>query len=92
MGDPLGNRTLLVHSEQGMGDIIQFVPSQRFTKPFTKSPLDLYRALRTVNRSSLRCPAKKTNLARRMTATQCARSLMTPFNLWRCPCIRATGS
>jgi anthranilate synthase component I len=33
------------------GDIIQFVPSQRFTRPFTKSPLDLYRALRTVNPS-----------------------------------------
>ncbi len=33
------------------GDIIQFVPSQRFTKPFAKSPLDLYRALRTVNPS-----------------------------------------
>ena len=33
------------------GDIIQFVPSQRFTKPFTKTPLDLYRALRTVNPS-----------------------------------------
>jgi len=33
------------------GDIIQFVPSQRFTKTFTKSPLDLYRALRTVNPS-----------------------------------------
>src|SRR4051812_22124550 len=33
------------------GDIIQFVPSQRFTQPFTKSPLDLYRALRTVNPS-----------------------------------------
>jgi anthranilate synthase component 1 len=33
------------------GDIIQFVPSQRFTTPFTKSPLDLYRALRTVNPS-----------------------------------------
>jgi anthranilate synthase component 1 len=33
------------------GDIIQVVPSQRFTKPFTKSPLDLYRALRTVNPS-----------------------------------------
>jgi anthranilate synthase component 1 len=33
------------------GDIIQFVPSQRFTAPFTKSPLDLYRALRTVNPS-----------------------------------------
>ena len=33
------------------GDIIQFVPSQRFTKPFTRSPLDLYRALRTVNPS-----------------------------------------
>ena len=33
------------------GDIIQFVPSQRFTKAFAKSPLDLYRALRTVNPS-----------------------------------------
>jgi anthranilate synthase component 1 len=33
------------------GDIIQFVPSQRFTRPFIKSPLDLYRALRTVNPS-----------------------------------------
>ena len=33
------------------GDIIQFVPSQRFTKPFAKTPLDLYRALRTVNPS-----------------------------------------
>jgi anthranilate synthase component 1 len=33
------------------GDIIQFVPSQRFTRPFKKSPLDLYRALRTVNPS-----------------------------------------
>jgi anthranilate synthase component I len=33
------------------GDIIQFVPSQRFTRPFHKSPLDLYRALRTVNPS-----------------------------------------
>ena len=33
------------------GDIIQFVPSQRFTRPFAKTPLDLYRALRTVNPS-----------------------------------------
>ncbi len=33
------------------GDIIQFVPSQRFSRPFTKAPLDLYRALRTVNPS-----------------------------------------
>jgi anthranilate synthase component 1 len=33
------------------GDIIQIVPSQRFTQPFTKTPLDLYRALRTVNPS-----------------------------------------
>lgn len=33
------------------GDIIQFVPSQRFTRDFSKSPLDLYRALRTVNPS-----------------------------------------
>ncbi len=33
------------------GDIIQIVPSQRFTRPFAHSPLDLYRALRTVNPS-----------------------------------------
>ncbi len=33
------------------GDIIQVVPSQRFTRPFTRAPLDLYRALRTVNPS-----------------------------------------
>jgi anthranilate synthase component 1 len=33
------------------GDIIQVVPSQRFTKAFTRTPLDLYRALRTVNPS-----------------------------------------
>lgn len=33
------------------GDIIQVVPSQRFTRPFSKTPLDLYRALRTVNPS-----------------------------------------
>ena len=33
------------------GDIIQFVPSQRFSRPFSKSPLDFYRALRTVNPS-----------------------------------------
>ena len=33
------------------GDIIQFVPSQRFTREFSRSPLDLYRALRTVNPS-----------------------------------------
>ena len=33
------------------GDIIQVVPSQRFIKPFAKEPLDLYRALRTVNPS-----------------------------------------
>ncbi len=33
------------------GDIIQVVPSQRFTRPFHKTPLDLYRALRTVNPS-----------------------------------------
>jgi anthranilate synthase component 1 len=33
------------------GDIIQVVGAQRFTKPFAKSPLDLYRALRTVNPS-----------------------------------------
>jgi anthranilate synthase component 1 len=33
------------------GDVIQVVPSQRFSRPFTKTPLDLYRALRTVNPS-----------------------------------------
>lgn len=33
------------------GDIIQVVPSQRFSRPFQKSALDLYRALRTVNPS-----------------------------------------
>jgi len=33
------------------GDIIQVVPSQRFTRPFERTPLDLYRALRTVNPS-----------------------------------------
>lgn len=33
------------------GDIIQFVPSQRFSSEFKKTPLDLYRALRTVNPS-----------------------------------------
>ena len=33
------------------GDIIQVVLSQRFEKDFTPTPLDLYRALRTVNPS-----------------------------------------
>jgi anthranilate synthase component 1 len=33
------------------GDIIQVVPSQRFSRPFAKPALDLYRALRTVNPS-----------------------------------------
>ncbi len=33
------------------GDIIQVVPSQRFTRAFDRSPLDLYRALRSVNPS-----------------------------------------
>ncbi|RME70367.1 MAG: anthranilate synthase component I [Verrucomicrobia bacterium] len=33
------------------GDIIQVVLSQRFEQPFTRPPLDLYRALRTVNPS-----------------------------------------
>lgn len=33
------------------GDIIQVVGAQRFTKAFHKTPLDLYRALRTVNPS-----------------------------------------
>ena len=33
------------------GDIIQVVPSQRFSRPFAHNPLELYRALRTVNPS-----------------------------------------
>ena len=33
------------------GDIIQVVPSQRFARAFDRSPLDLYRALRSVNPS-----------------------------------------
>jgi anthranilate synthase component 1 len=33
------------------GDVIQTVLSQRFVKDFTPSPMDLYRALRTVNPS-----------------------------------------
>jgi anthranilate synthase component 1 len=33
------------------GDIFQIVLSQRFSRHFTKTPLDLYRALRTVNPS-----------------------------------------
>jgi anthranilate synthase component 1 len=33
------------------GDIFQIVLSQRFSRPFRGSPLDLYRALRTVNPS-----------------------------------------
>lgn len=33
------------------GDIFQIVLSQRFSRPFSPSPLDLYRALRTVNPS-----------------------------------------
>jgi anthranilate synthase component 1 len=33
------------------GDVFQIVLSQRFSRQFTKSPLDLYRALRTVNPS-----------------------------------------
>jgi len=33
------------------GDIIQVVPSQRFKSPFDRTPLDLYRALRSVNPS-----------------------------------------
>jgi anthranilate synthase component 1 len=33
------------------GDIIQVVLAQRFVRDFTKTPLDLYRALRTVNPS-----------------------------------------
>jgi anthranilate synthase component 1 len=33
------------------GDIIQFVPSQRFSRPTDAKPFNLYRALRTVNPS-----------------------------------------
>ena len=33
------------------GDIFQIVLSQRFSRPFSKTPLDLYRTLRTVNPS-----------------------------------------
>ena len=33
------------------GDIIQVVPSQRFSQTYSHGPLDLYRALRTVNPS-----------------------------------------
>ena len=33
------------------GDVFQFVPSQRFSTPFSLSPIDLYRALRHVNPS-----------------------------------------
>ena len=33
------------------GDIIQVVPSQRFSRDFGKTPLELYRALRSVNPS-----------------------------------------
>jgi len=33
------------------GDIFQFVPSQRFETPFSRPPVDLYRALRHVNPS-----------------------------------------
>ena len=33
------------------GDILQFVPSQRFSAPTRASPLQIYRALRTVNPS-----------------------------------------
>lgn len=33
------------------GDIIQVVGAQRFARPFDRTPLDLYRALRTVNPS-----------------------------------------
>jgi anthranilate synthase component 1 len=33
------------------GDIFQFVPSQRFEAPFSRPPVDLYRALRHVNPS-----------------------------------------
>ncbi|MDB4384600.1 anthranilate synthase component I [Opitutaceae bacterium] len=33
------------------GDVIQVVPSQRFSQPYALGPLDLYRSLRTVNPS-----------------------------------------
>ena len=38
------------------GDIIQAVLSQRFQRPFAKSPLDLYRALRVINPLSVYVP------------------------------------
>jgi anthranilate synthase component I len=59
LAPPVGNFTqpafeAMVAAQQEFirsGDIIQFVPSQRFSRPFTKTPLDLYRALRSVNPS-----------------------------------------
>jgi anthranilate synthase component I len=56
---PLGNFTrtdfeamVVTHQDYiCSGDIIQFVPSQRFSQPFSKTPLDLYRALRAINPS-----------------------------------------
>ncbi|HLS27323.1 MAG TPA: anthranilate synthase component I [Opitutales bacterium] len=56
---PKGNFTpdefkkLVVRAKEFLdaGEVIQVVVSQRFAKPFTKTPLDLYRALRTVNPS-----------------------------------------
>ncbi len=56
---PAGNCTqaafekMVVESKEFIraGDIFQIVLSQRFTREFTKTPLDLYRALRTVNPS-----------------------------------------
>ena len=56
---PAGNFTkaafekMVVESKEFIraGDIFQLVLSQRFTREFTRTPLDLYRALRTVNPS-----------------------------------------
>ena len=56
---PAGNFTkaafekMVVESKEFIraGDIFQIVLSQRFTREFTRTPLDLYRALRTVNPS-----------------------------------------
>jgi len=51
--DPEAFKDLVRRSKQYIrdGDVIQVVLSQRFERPFKQTPLDLYRALRTVNPS-----------------------------------------
>jgi len=51
--DPEEFKKLVSRSKQYIrdGDVIQVVISQRFERNFSQSPLDLYRALRTVNPS-----------------------------------------